>query len=316
MHHVDIISRLDEDRSQQLTELLAAAARADGHDPVGEHKFLRLQQGDDLTLGMVALESGCLAGYAHTLTFGESESRRVSCELVVHPGFRRRGVGSRLIERVITHAESQGARRLDFWAYNDSPASRHVARRFGLTESRRLLHMHRHPGRPPQLPPPDAASIRSFRPGEEHELLRLNNVIFRGHPENGEWTLEDIQARMQQPWFRPDDLLILEAGGRPAGFCWLKVEERGQEGMVGEVYVIGTMPEYQGRGLGRYLLSQALLHLHRRDVDAVAVYVDQSNIRAVALYWSLGFHHHHVDVCYSLPLPAERVWQQREAAAG
>jgi GNAT superfamily N-acetyltransferase len=59
-------------------------------------------------------------------------------------------------------------------------------------------------------------------------------------------------------------------------------------------------------GLGRFLLSRALSHLHERDVDAVAVYVDQSNTRGVALYWSLDFHHHHVDVCYSLPLDPTR----------
>jgi ribosomal protein S18 acetylase RimI-like enzyme len=54
--------------------------------------------------------------------------------------------------------------------------------------------------------------------------------------------------------------------------------------------------------LGRFLLSRALSHLHERGVDAVVVYVDQSNERGVALYWSLDFHHHHVDICYTRPL--------------
>jgi mycothiol synthase len=99
-----------------------------------------------------------------------------------------------------------------------------------------------------------------------------------------------------------------------AGFCWVKVEERGDEGRVGEIYVIGTAPEYHGRGLGRFLLGEALRHLSGRDVRACAVYVDQSNERAVALYWSFEFHHHHVDVLYSLPLPASPA-QERAAAA-
>jgi hypothetical protein len=33
--------------------------------------------------------------------------------------------------------------------------------------------------------------------------------------------------------------------------------------------------------------------------------VESTNERAVALYWSFEFHHHHVDVLYSLPLPAD-----------
>jgi len=109
---------------------------------------------------------------------------------------------------------------------------------------------------------------------------------------------------------------MLEVDGKLAGFCWVKVEERRDEGRVGEIYVIGTAPEYHGRGLGRYLLGEALRHLSGRDVRAVAVYVDQSNERAVALYWSFEFHHHHVDVLYSLPLPASPAEERAAAAAG
>jgi len=135
--------------------------------------------------------------------------------------------------------------------------------------------------------------------------LALNNRAFDGHPENGDWTMEDFQARLGQPWFRPEDLLILEVDGEPVGFHWLKVEEREGEGRVGEVYVIGTAPEHHGRGLGRFLLAEGLTHLSKRAVDAVAIYVDQMNERAVALYRSFEFHHHHADVLYSLALPDE-----------
>jgi mycothiol synthase len=98
---------------------------------------------------------------------------------------------------------------------------------------------------------------------------------------------------------------MLDVDGEPAGFCWTKVENRGDEGSVGEIYVIGTDPEQHGKGLGRYLLGEALRHLSERDVQTVAVYVDEPNERAIALYESFDFHHHHADVMYSLPLPVE-----------
>ena len=50
-----------------------AAALADGHEPLGEHKYLRLQRGDDLAAAVLAFEDGALAGYAHTVTYGEDE---------------------------------------------------------------------------------------------------------------------------------------------------------------------------------------------------------------------------------------------------
>jgi mycothiol synthase len=315
MHHVEVISRLEGEHVDQLEELIASAAAVDMHEPLGEHKFLRMQQGDDLAVGFMAYEGAQLVGYAHTLAFGSGNERRISCEVVVHPDCRREGVGRALMQYIVRHAEAQGAHTLDLWAYNDSEASRHFAASFGLKDTRRLLHMHRHPGPPPVVASPEGATIRAFRPGADDEaVLALNNRIFAGHPENGSWTLGDFHARTEQPWFQPQDLLILEVEGGMAGFCWVKVEERGDEGRVGEIYVIGTAPEYHGRGLGRYLLGEALRHLSGRDVRACAVYVDQSNERAVALYWSFEFHHHHVDVLYSLPLPASPA-QERAAAA-
>lgn len=317
MHHVEVITRLEGEQARQLDELIAAASAADQHEPLGEHKFLRMQHGDDLAIGFVAYEHERLVGYAHTLIYGSGDERRVSCEIVVHPDFRRGGVGKALMEYVVRDAEAEGAHRLDTWSYNDAEASRRFAQSFNLEESRRLMHMHRHPGPPPIVAEPSDASLRPFRPGHDDEaVLAMNNRIFAGHPENGTWSLADFHARTAQSWFRPEDLLILEVDDEMAGFCWAKVEERGDEGMVGEIYVIGTAPEYHGRGLGRYLLGEALRHLSGRDVKAVAVYVDKSNERAVALYWSFEFHHHHADVMYSLSLPVTSSGERAAAAAG
>ena len=306
MQNVEVISRLEGEHIEELESLIVAAKATDGHEPFGEHKFLRLKRGADLAVGVMAYEDKQLVGYAHTLTFDAAGERRVSCELTVHPQFRRKGIGRTLLSRIIEHARSQGALRVELWAYNDSPASRAIASDFAFEETRRLLHMHRHPGPAPIPTPPTGASVRPFRPGADNEMwLALNNRVFAGHPENGEWTMDDFSARLSQPWFRPDDLLILEIDGDPAAFHWLKVEEREGEGRVGEVYVIGAAPEYHGRGLGRFLLATGLTHLSERSVDAVAVYVDQSNERAVALYESFEFHHHHVDILYSLTLAVQ-----------
>lgn len=303
MHHIQVITRLDGEQVDRLEDLIEAATEADGHEPFGEHKFLRLQAGDDLAMGFAAYEGDELAAYGHTLIYRAGDERRVSCELTVHPRFRRQGVGTLMLERMVRHAESEDATRVDIWCYNDHPGGRTLAAKCGFDETRSLLHMHRHPGRPPVPDRPQGASVRPFSPDEDEALwLSLNNRIFEGHPENGNWTTGDLQARMRQPWFRREDLLILQVDGHPAGFNWLKVSDKKGEGTVGEVYIIGTLPEYHGRGLGRYLLAEGLTHLSARGVDAVAVYVDQANERAVALYWSFEFHHHHVDIMFSLPL--------------
>lgn len=305
MHHIEIVSQLEGAHLEQLPELLGAATRADGHEPLGEHKFLRLKRGGDLGVAVLAYEDSALAGYAHTVTFDDTCDRRVSCEFVVHPRYRRRGVGRMLLSHALLHAETQDAARMDVWAYNDSTASERIAARFGFTPSRRLYHLHRHAGDAPVPEAMPGTSLRTFRPGEDDaRWLALNNRIFNGHPENGAWTIEDLHARMAQPWFNADDFLLLEADGSAAGFCWVKVEERGDEGRVGEIYVIGVADEHRGRGYARHLLMQALHRMAARRATTAAIYVDATNTNALGLYDSAGFHRHHVDVCYSRDLRA------------
>jgi mycothiol synthase len=306
MHHIETVSQLEDDHLAKLPELIGAATRVDGHEPLGEHKFLRLQLGDDRSSAVLAFEDAELAGYAHTVTYGAPDARRASCEFVVHPSFRRQGVGRTLLSRALAAARDQGATRMDLWAYNDTHASQRIAGQFGFTPARRLLHLHRHMRGVPAPVTVPGASLRPVRPGVDDEAwLALNNRIFAGHPENGEWTLDDLRARMAQPWFDAGDVLLLEVDGALAGFCWLKVEERENEGRVGEIYVIGIAPEQRGRGLARYLLASALQRLRTRAADVAAIYVDESNEAAVALDETSGFHYHHVDVCYSRDLTAD-----------
>jgi mycothiol synthase len=126
--------------------------------------------------------------------------------------------------------------------------------------------------------------------------------------------MDDLRVRMEQPWFRAQDVLMLDVDGTAAGFCWLKVEERGDEGLVGEIYVIGVAPEARGIGAGRYLVARALQRLAEQRVRVAAIYVDETNKSAIDLYQSSGFHYHHVDVSYTLALTNADA-NGREAAA-
>ena len=65
---------------------------------------------------------------------------------------------------------------------------------------------------------------------------------------------------------------------------------------LGEIYVIGVDPAFQGRGLGRALTLLGLDWLHReRNIDHGMLYVDGANAAAIAMYTRLGFTVDHVD---------------------
>jgi mycothiol synthase len=57
----------------------------------------------------------------------------------------------------------------------------------------------------------------------------------------------------------------------------------------GEIYIISVNPDFQGRNLGRVMVTQGLDALRKKGVTMAMLFVDQSNVNALKLYESLGF---------------------------
>ena len=68
---------------------------------------------------------------------------------------------------------------------------------------------------------------------------------------------------------------------------------------MGEIYAIAVSPSLQGLGLGRVVAVDGLRYLAEcRGATKAILYVDSSNVAAVALYHSLGFVTEHTDRAY------------------
>lgn len=130
--------------------------------------------------------------------------------------------------------------------------------------------------------------IRSFIVGrDEASWLELNASAFAGHPEQGTWTVDDLEQRLNSSWFDPSLFLVMVDGFDFLGFCWVKIEPLHPE--KGEIYVIGVSPEQAGKGLGAILLNAGLEAMKRRGVNEAELHVEESNTAARALYTSFGF---------------------------
>jgi mycothiol synthase len=125
----------------------------------------------------------------------------------------------------------------------------------------------------------------------------VNSRAFAWNPEQGGWTEETLRSRMDEPWFDPAGFLIHDRDGRMAGFCWTKVHSNTQP-RLGEIYVIGVDPDFQGLGLGRGLTLAGLASLASRGIGTGMLFVDAENVAAVKLYDSLGFEIHRTDAMY------------------
>ncbi len=136
---------------------------------------------------------------------------------------------------------------------------------------------------------PEGATLRNFEPGrDEAAWLEQNNAAFADHPEQGAWLQSDLDERTREPWFDPSGFLLLEIGGQLAASCWTKVHELHSD-RFGEIYIISVHPAFQGRSLGRVMVTQGLDVLRRKGVSDAMLFVESSNAGAKRLYESLGF---------------------------
>jgi mycothiol synthase len=311
-----VTSQLDGAAAAAVLALADAAAREDRVGPLSEQARLQARHGGQPARHLLLTQGGELAGYAQLDLAGAADpADGPSGELVIHPRFRRRGLGLRLARRLQAEAgrlaAGAGPRPLRVWAHGDLPAARALAARAGFTRSRALWTMRRPLAGPlpgPQFPP--GVTVRTFAVGtDEPAWLALNRKAFAHHPEQGAWTMDDLTVREREPWFDPAGFFLAERSGALAGFHWTKVhgtgpgtpgEPSGAE-PVGEVYVVGVDPAEQGSGLGRALTLAGLQHLRARGLREVMLYVDEDNTAAIRLYESLGFHHAATDVMFRHP---------------
>ncbi len=314
MSDLRITSHLTGEDVAATLALVRAATDEDGVSPLSEHVMLHLRYGGDpFARSFLLSRDRELAGYAHLDPTDPVQGP--SGELVVHPAFRRRGLGLELLKAVDAQAGEGADRPLRLWAHGDLPASARLARTAGFERIRALWQMRRslqsRIGRPRLA---DGLTVRTFVPGQDEDSwTALNGRAFAGHPEQGTWTRADLDLREREPWFDPDGFFLAERDGKLAGFHWTKIHDgTGHDGAgqdsegrhhepIGEVYVVGVDPGERGSGLGRALTLVGLRYLRSRGLFQVMLYVDETNMAAIGMYESLGFSHWGTDVMYAAP---------------
>jgi mycothiol synthase len=217
---------------------------------------------------------------------------------VIDPAHRRHGLGRALVDELTGRAHG---RTLRLWAHGDLRAAAGLAAAAGFERFRALWQMRRGIREALDQPefPPDT-TLRTFVPGrDEAGWLSLNARAFAQHPEQGAWTRHDLELREREPWFDPAGFLVAERHGVMAGFHWTKVHvPEGEDGPIGEVYVVGVDPGQRGTGLGRALTLAGLRHLRGLGLDQAMLYVDEDNVPAIRMYQALGFTRTRTDAMY------------------
>jgi mycothiol synthase len=306
---VKVLSHLDHVTQSQVLELIEVTRSHDGIPPLADHVLLHLRHGGDRAdthiIHTISINSpeDTIVGYAHLDTTDEVEGP--SAELVIHPDYRHRGYGKKLLERV----KELAGKRLRLWSHGDLPGAKNLAINNGFHRVRNVIQMQRPLNDDIPLPNPKT-TIRSFLLDiDNDEWLSLNNRIFAGHPEQGRWTNNDLAIRTHEAWFDEQGFLLAIDQSKIIGFCWTKIhgghthshgesKDHHDHEPIGEIYIMGIDPSYFGRGIGKDIALAGLHHLRYQGLNSVLLYVDETNSSAINLYTSIGFTESGRDVLY------------------
>jgi ribosomal protein S18 acetylase RimI-like enzyme len=105
----------------------------------------------------------------------------------------------------------------------------------------------------------------------------LNRMIGR---RGGEWWANAIQ--------RASAILVVEIGGRVAGYCTLGRNRARELPQQGEIYELYLSPECQGIGLGSRLFAAAREKLRQHGLKGMVVWALEENDGALSFYRGAG----------------------------
>ena len=241
---------------------------------------------------MAIVEDGTVVALEDDRIVGQCTPRADA--LTVHPAFRRRGHGRRLVDAARTLVKREGLTELSLWGDASRPATAGFIAALGFTY-RSSMWQFALPGDravPAPMFPADVV-VRAVRPGiDDAPYVALINRVFEDHPSPLSWSEAFIRSIHARPDFDPAGVLLVAPAAEPDRFIGVcrTLSLPGDDGQQrGEIGIVGLVPDWRGRGLGRQLVRWGVAYLRSVGHDQVELSVEARNARALDLYTAEGF---------------------------
>ena len=265
------------------------------------HAAVDLGEYPDATHGDVERNLAALAAEPETGFVAVEDGLVVGClvaqqnDLYVGGPHRRRGHGTALVAAALPCARAVLGFPNPLLSVppGDTPGRRFAEAR-GFSYRASLYWMER-PADDPCPPPELPASVvaRAFDPTRDDlaAFVALLNGTFADHPTPISWSEAVIGSAHRAPGFDPADILLVAPADdpdHPIAFGRTRLY-LGDEPPYGEVKLIGVLPSWRGRGLGRAILRWGVRRLAGRGSPTTALAVSAANEHALRLYEEHGF---------------------------
>ncbi|HEY7525127.1 MAG TPA: GNAT family N-acetyltransferase [Candidatus Limnocylindrales bacterium] len=233
---------------------------------------------------LLAIDDGSVVGYCTPLRD----------DLTIHPHHRRRGHGRRLVAAARSLVARRGEDELVLYVPPHLPASGAFATSLGF-RYRSSLWQFELPAevRVPAASFPGDVVTRTWNGDEDLDAwVRFVSASFEGHPTPIHLSPEVVRRINAEPSFDPEGIKIVatcEAPDDPIAFGRVELLREPDAEPIGYVNLIGVLPAWRGRGLGRELLRWSVGHLRERGARTIQLSVEAANARATELYRRHGF---------------------------
>jgi len=308
---------------EDLPSLVALINEADAHDKLERATTLQ-EMKHEMSFPTAQPETDCFLAWTGERLVGYTDmyvqrgdptmdkETAIYCWGVVHPEWRRRGLGRHLLERAYQRAEEvlpelevptvhfhtqtrdvEEDRKALYEAFGMRPV------RYGVNLARSLN------GNLLPVVMPEGYRLRTFDLERDAETVwRVDNTAFRDHWGHAEGKLEDYLHWFSMPhvrhelWFLAEE----EATGEVVGLGlniidpdWIAQTGR-QEGYLD---TLAVLREHRRRGLGTALIRQSLHALRDAGMEAVHLHADSENLTgAMRLYERNGYQVRKTSVAY------------------
>lgn len=278
------VHQLTEEQAEQARALRDVCNSADGLDlKLGISAGFAAQSAEPYAF-LCALD-GALVGFC-TLS-GDDDPELELCGMV-HPAYRRRGIGRALLGAALASARRRLATlRVLAICEDTSAAGRAFVAAAGGKHSFSENRMETDAMSPAHASLASHASKRNLvvREASQDEAHDLARVIATSFGQSDDHMAEDIVRDMMVEGERYFLARLGAEPSEPVGAFKIFVDKP-----KAYIYAFGVLPEYRRRGYGREILEDILPRLFAEGWTAVGLEVDADNTPAQALYRSVGFH--------------------------
>lgn len=279
------VRTLSDEQAEQARALRDLCNRADGLDlKLGITSEFTTQAQEPYAF--FCMVDGALIGFC-TLTGGDNPELEL-CGMV-HPDYRRRGIGRTLLRAALDSAHRRlGVIRVLVICEDASASGRAFVATAGgehrFSENRMETDTPRARATTKRL------DVHQAGPDEARDLARIIAASFGQADEN-------LAAEIVRDMATGERYFLARLGDAPVGALKVFIDRP-----KAYIYAFGVVPEYRRQGYGREILEDLLPRLFAEGWTAVGLEVDADNFPAQALYRAVGFHDVTVYGYYQLPL--------------